>query len=107
MSRDYFDRYQFFIDDGNFRIVPGIEVAIKGTDKYIQYKKGKDRLDKMSQEYYGSPTFGWLILMANPLFGGLENNIYDGAVLSIPYPLVTSLQDYKNALNTHFFYYAR
>ena len=40
MSRDYFDRYQFFIDDGNFRIVPGIEVAIKGTDKYIQYKKG-------------------------------------------------------------------
>ena len=66
MSRDYFDRYQFFIDDGKFRIVPGIEIAIKGTDKYIQYKKGKDRLDKMSQEYYGSPTFGWLILQSNP-----------------------------------------
>ena len=31
MSRDYFDRYQFFIDDGNFRIVPGIDIVIKGT----------------------------------------------------------------------------
>ena len=42
MSRDYFDRYQFFIDDGTFRIVPGIEIPIKGTDKYILFKKGKD-----------------------------------------------------------------
>jgi hypothetical protein len=43
MSLEYFDRYQFFIDDGKFRIVPGIEIPIKGGDKYIQYKKGKDR----------------------------------------------------------------
>ena len=37
MSRDYFDRYEFFIDDGSFRMVPGIELPIKGTDKYIQF----------------------------------------------------------------------
>ena len=47
MSTSYFDRYQFFIDDGKFRIVPGIEIPIKGTDKYVQYRKGKDRLDKI------------------------------------------------------------
>ena len=52
MSRDYFDRYQYFLADGKFRIVPGIEIPIKGSDKYMQYKRGKDRLDKISQEYY-------------------------------------------------------
>jgi hypothetical protein len=71
MSNEYLDRYQYFIEDGNFRIVPGIEIPIKGTDRYIQFKKGKDRLDKISQEYYGTPTFGWLILLANPLGGSI------------------------------------
>jgi hypothetical protein len=28
-------------------------------------------------------------------------------VLTIPYPLVAALQDYKSALDTHFFYYGR
>jgi hypothetical protein len=49
VSRDYFDRYQYFEQDGTFRIVPGIELPIKGTDKYIFYKVGKTRLDKISQ----------------------------------------------------------
>jgi hypothetical protein len=105
MSRDYFDRYQFFIDDGKFRIVPGIEIAIKGTDKYIQYKKGKDRLDKMSQEYYGSPTFGWLILQSNPPAGGIEFEIPDNFFLRIPYPLISSLQDYKRGVELYNLYY--
>ena len=52
----------------------------------------------MSQQYYETPFFGWIILLSNPEFGGLENNIYDGAMLKIPYPLETSLLDYKNAL---------
>ena len=64
-------------------------------------------MDKLSYEYYGTPYFGWLILMANPKFGGLETNIEDGSLLFIPFPLVTSLQDYKKALDTHFFYYGR
>jgi len=72
MAREYFDRYQFFVEDGDFRIVPGIEIPIKTTDKYVLYKRGKNRLDKISQEYYGSPVYGWLILMANPLVGSLE-----------------------------------
>jgi hypothetical protein len=65
------------------------------------------RLDKVSQQYYGSPTFGWLILMGNPIYGGLEWNIPDGAILTIPYPLITSLQDYKNELENYFFYYGK
>ncbi len=42
---------------------------------------------------------GWLILQANPQYSGLETSIPDGAVLTIPFPLVASLQDYKNVLN--------
>ena len=107
MSRDYFDRYQFFIEEGNFKIVPGIELPIKGTDKYLNYKKGKTRLDKVSQDYYGTPVFGWLILQANPEYGGLEWNIPNNSLLTIPYPLISSLQDYKNGLDNYFFYYGR
>jgi hypothetical protein len=64
-------------------------------------------MDKISQQYYGTPYFGWLILLANPISGGLEWNINDGSILTIPFPLVASLQDYKNALDNHFFYYGR
>jgi hypothetical protein len=105
MSRQYYDRYQLFLEDGKFRIVPGVEMPIKGTDKYIQYKKGKDRLDKISDEYYGTPLFGWLILQANPTMGSLEFTIPDNSYLRIPFPLITSLQDYKSGVELYNLYY--
>jgi hypothetical protein len=79
----------------------------KTTDKADIYKVARSRLDKVSLEYYDSPYFSWLILQANPEFGGLENNITDGSVLIIPFPLLPSLQDYKAALENHFYYYGR
>ncbi len=103
--REYFDRYQFFEQDGNFRIVPGIEIPIKATDKYLFYKRGKTRLDKVSQDYYNSPTFGWLILLANPSVGGLEFEIPDNFLLRIPFPLITTLQDYKRGVDLYNLYY--
>jgi hypothetical protein len=105
MSRQYLDRYQYFENEGSFRIVPGIELPIKGTDRYFQFKKGKDRLDKISQEYYGTPLFGWLILQANSQFGGVEFLIPNNVYLRIPFPLITSLQDYKGAVDTYNLYY--
>lgn len=105
MSRDYFDRYQFFIEDGNFKIVPGIELPIKGTDKYLNYKKGQTRLDKVSQDFYGTPVFGWLILQANPQSGSIEFEIPDNFILRIPFPLTSSLQDYKRGVELYNLYY--
>lgn len=105
MSRNYFDRYQFFIDDGNFRIVPGVEIPIKGTDKYHSFKQSRDRLDKLSQEYYNSPTFGWLIMSANRSAGTNEFEILDNQILRIPYPLTSSLQDYKRSIELYNLYY--
>ena len=105
MSRNYLDRYQYFEVDGSFRIVPGLDIPIKGSDRYIYYKKGTSRLDKVSQDNYGSPLFGWLILQANPSAGSIEFLIPDNYLLRVPYPLVTSLQDYKNQIDLYKLYY--
>ena len=107
MAFQYYNRYNQFLVNGEQTVVPYVSLPSKPSDKAYIYKVGRSRLDKVSQEYYGSPFFGWLILQANPQYGGLENNIYDGAILSVPYPLITSLQDYKSAIDTYFFYYGR
>jgi hypothetical protein len=106
-AKQYYNRYSDFIINGEQTVVPYVPLPIKSTDKRYIYKVSQSRLDKISQQYYGSPYFGWLIMAANPIFGGLEWNIMDGTILTIPFPLVASLQDYKNALNNHFFYYGR
>lgn len=103
----YYNRYQDFFVNGQQTIVPFVKLPSKPTDKRFIYRNGVSRLDKISQQFYDTPYFGWIILMANPQFGGLENNIPDGTDLIIPFPLVNSLQDYKKALDTHFFYYGR
>lgn len=105
MSRQYFDRYQFFEQNGGFKIVPGIDLPIKSTDKYFLYKKGRTRLDKLSMDYYNTPVFGWLILQANPLAGSIEFEIPDNFMLRIPYPLITTLQDYKRLIDLYNLYY--
>ncbi len=107
MSNQYFDRYQYFEEDGTFKIVPGIEIPIKGTDEYQVYKKGKTRLDKLSDDNYGSPFFGWLILQANPLAGSVEFEIPDNFMLRIPKPLISTLQDYKRAVEMYQLYYGQ
>ena len=107
MALQYYNRYSDFLINGQQTVVPFVYLPKKVTDKSYVYKVGRSRLDKVSQEYYNSPYFNWLILMANPQFGGLENNIYDGAVLIIPFPLIPSLQDYKNSYENYFFYYGR
>lgn len=106
-GKQYYNRYNNFIINGQQTVVPYVKISSKSTDKRYIYKIGQSRLDKVSQQYYGTPYFGWLILMANPVFGGQEWNINDGAILTIPFPLVASLQDYNNSLNNHFFYYGR
>jgi hypothetical protein len=104
---EYYNRYKDFLINGNQTIVPFVEIPSKGSDKRFIYRTGVSRLDKISMEFYNSPYFGWLILAANPRYGGLEDNIKDQSILAIPYPLNSSLQDYKTSLENYFFYYGR
>jgi len=107
MALQYFNRYSQFLQNGVQTVVPYINLPSKSSDKVYIYKVGSSRLDKVSQQFYGTPFFGWLILLANPMYTGFEFNIPDSAILTIPYPLLSSLQDYKNTLENHFFYYGR
>jgi hypothetical protein len=107
MGNLYFNRYINFLINGEQTVVPFVKIPGKASDKRYFYKMGVSRLDKISQDFYGSPFFGWLILQSNPEFGGLEWNIPDGALLTIPFPLVASVQDYEAELNNYFFYYGR
>ena len=107
MAFQYWNRYSDFLINGEQTVVPYVSLPQKSTDKAYIYKVAQSRLDKVSQQFYGSPFFGWLILQANPQFTGLEFNIPDGAILTIPYPLLSSLQDYKSAIDNYFFYYGR
>lgn len=103
----YYNRYQNFFVNGQQTVVPYVTLPTRPSDQKYIYRTNRSRLDKISFEKYGSPYFGWLILMANPEFGGLETNIPDGTILAIPFPLLGALLDYKNAVDTHIFYYGR
>ena len=107
MSYQYWNRYSDFLINGEQNIVPYIQLTTKSSDRNYIYKVGQSRLDKISQQSYGTPYFGWLILSANPQYSGSEYSIPDGAVLTIPFPLISSLQEYKNSYENYFFYYGR
>lgn len=103
----YYNRYTDFNVNGENLTVPFIKLPSLSSDKKTIYKVNSSRLDKISQQYYGTPYFGWLILQANPQVGGLEWDIKDGQVLIVPYPLVASLQNYKQAVDDYFFFYGK
>ena len=107
MANEYLNRYQKLITGDIQTYIPYVKLPVKSTDKKYIYKLGVSRLDKMSQFYYGTPFFGWLILQANPQYGGSELSIPNNSVLNIPFPLNSSLLDYNSALDTHYYYYGR
>lgn len=97
----YFDRYQKFRYEGEILPVPYIKIPVEPTDKNVVYKLTKTRLDKLSQSYYNNPYHGFLIMLANPQYGGLEFNIKDGDVIRIPYPFDSALERYINQVNRY------
>ena len=61
MAYQYYNRYSDFLINGEQTVVPFVRIAPKTTDKTYIYKVGRSRLDVVSQEFYDSPFFGWLI----------------------------------------------
>ena len=93
-DRFYYDRYKQFKSNGKIADTPFISIDQRSTDKYIVYKLGSTRLDKISQTYYGVPYYNWLILSANPQYGGLEFNIQDGDTVRVPFPFLDVIQEF-------------
>lgn len=97
----YADRYSKFRNNGSMKPVFGIRIPSQPSDKTVVYKKGVTRLDKVSNDYYNNPYSGWLILLANPQYGGLEFNIPDMTILRVPFPYDNALGRYITELENH------
>lgn len=98
---EYYDRYNNFKINGEVKPLPFIKIQPKNSDKIIPFLKNRDRMDKLSLAYYNSPYYGWLIMAANPTFGGLEFDIPNTEFIRIPFPLTTSIQQYVEQINNY------
>jgi hypothetical protein len=97
----YVDRYLPFREDGKIKPIPGLKLPDADTDLSYVYKQGTTRLDKLSNMFYNNPWGGWLILAANPQFGGLEFNIPDMTLIKVPYPYENAVQRYSEQINKY------
>lgn len=100
-----YDRYKTKRRDGVVGIMPTVTLSVKATDEYTTYYRNESKrssLNNISYDYYNDPSYDWLILLANPEFGGLEFDIPDGTKLRIPYPLETTLEEYNDNLEIHY-----
>lgn len=100
MQREY-DRYSKFRSDNTIELVPFIKIPMHAEDLFIQYRRGTTRMDILSNEYYGNPNYGWVILQANPEYGSMEFEIPDGVTLRIPFPLETVIAEYKEGIDEY------
>lgn len=103
----YIDRYRDFNLNGSNKIIPGISIPQTTSDKTIIYKLGQTRLDKLSNIYYGTPYYGWLIMLANPQYGGLEFLIPDQSRLRIPLPFESAIESYNAQVKKYNILYAK
>lgn len=101
MANEYYNRYFGFLKDGQYKTLPFIKLDIKLTDYYEPYIQNRTRFDVLSNKYYDVPYYTWLILQANPVFGGLEFTIRNGFQIRIPYPLDTTLREYNDKLKQY------
>lgn len=93
----YFNRYKVFNQQNNIpTIVPFLKIADKPTDRVIIWGEG-ERLDNISDDYYGTPFFDWLIMQKNSHLGMDEFEWEYGSTVIIPYPLETSINQYVEA----------
>lgn len=97
----YFDRYSEFRFNGGMRPLPSITLPELSSDKVVIYRLGDTRLDKLSNSYYNTPYYGWLIMLANPEFGGLEFMIPDQAIIRIPFPFESAISRYNEEVNRY------
>lgn len=97
MAIDY-KRYELLkTDAGTYKQMPFVKIPNSNSDKYVEWRLGDSRYDKLSNKYYGSPFFDFLLVYANPEYLS-EFDIDDGTIIRIPFPLSNTLTIYENIL---------
>lgn len=97
----YYDRYNDFRVNNSMKPIPGLKIPQISSDKTVIFSLGETRLDKLSNMYYNSPYYGWLIMSANQQYGGLEFNIPDQASIIIPFPFENAIGRYITEVNKY------
>jgi nucleoid-associated protein YgaU len=65
-----------------FWVMPKLPtIPVTTSDSYYMVKSG-DRLDSISNQFYGTPMYAWFIALASGVY--LEENVSVGNVLRIP-----------------------
>lgn len=100
MEKKYYDLYSEFRVGNGFNPIPFIKIPQSSSDKKVVYGKNS-RLDKISNEYYGTPYFDWLILQANPSVASLEFSIPNNEILRIPFPLDNAINRYNEGVKEY------
>lgn len=103
----YLDRYSNFVINNENKTVPFVKIPDEPTDKYVKFKKRFDRMDILSNRYYNNPYHGFLIMMANPEFGGLEFDIPNGATIRIPFPFESAIERYNKQVVSYINLYGK
>ena len=95
----YYNRYTAFMKEGVVMPgVPFIKISRAASDLKIKFDKKTMRMDTLSYKHYGDPNYGWLILQANPKYGGFEFRIDNGDELYIPYPLDSAIERFEKGI---------
>lgn len=99
---EYYDRYKNFKVNGIIQPkIPFIKIDKADSDLYIVFDRNKMRMDMLAYKYYGDANLGWIILQANPEYGGYEFSIEDGVLLRIPYPKDSAINRYEASCNKY------
>jgi len=95
--QDY-KRYEILKNsNGTTDAMPFINLPNNPSDKFEYWNTNFSRMDKISQKYYGTPFYDFLILYANRIYLN-EFDIPDGALIRVPFPLSKVKADYEAAL---------
>ncbi len=90
-----YDRYYLLRGDGDdIEPTPFIRISESSSDKFEVWKKGFSKLYMLSQKYYSSPFYDFLILFANPKHMN-EWEIPDGEMIRIPFPIERAKGEYE------------
>lgn len=97
----YINRYKNFINENEIKMIPHLKIREAATDKVVVFERGHTRMDILSQTYYGSPFFGFLIRLANPQYQGMEFDIPNGSLVRIPFPLSSAIELYNEEVKRY------
>jgi hypothetical protein len=101
----YYNIYDPFIENEKITIVPHVDFPTESGDKTYLWNKDRDRMDVISQKYYGTPYGGTLIMFANATLGTNEDEIPDGSIILIPFPYKSAVQRYIDIMEKFKSYY--